>query len=206
MKPDVMVFDIGRVLIGWDPEGFFDHQIGRTARERLFAEVDLHGMNLRIDEGHGFAAPVAELAARHPRWAAEIRLWHDRWSDMVPGPIPRSVALMRALKRRGVPVLALTNFGRETLVIAQARFEFLNEFDQMFVSAELGLLKPDPAIYAALETGSGYAPEQLFFTDDRPENCAAAAARGWHTHLFEEPEGLEAALLAHGLLTEESLP
>lgn len=206
MKPDVMVFDIGRVLIGWDPEGFFDCQIGRTARERLFAEVDLHGMNLRIDEGHGFAAPVAELAARHPEWAAEIRLWHDRWSDMVPGAIPRSVALMRALKRRGVPVLALTNFGRETLVIAQARFAFLNEFDQMFVSAELGLLKPDSAIYAALETGSGYAPERLFFTDDRPENCAAAAARGWHTHLFEEPEGLEAALLAHGLLTEESLP
>ncbi len=205
MKPDVMVFDIGRVLIGWDPEGFYDRAIGPQARARLFAGVDLHGMNLRIDEGAGFAA-VEEMAARHPDWAPAILFWRNRWSEMVTGPIPRSVALMRAMKRAGVPVLALTNFGRETLEIAQARFDFLTEFDRMFVSAELGLLKPDPAIYAALETATGYAPARLFFTDDRPENCAAAAARGWHTHVFETHEGLETALLTHGLLTEETLP
>lgn len=201
-----MVFDIGRVLIGWDPEGFYDRVIGPKARTRLFAEVDLHGMNLRIDAGEGFLGPVAEMAARYPHWADAIMLWHDRWLDLVTGPIPRSVAMMRALKRAGVPVLALTNFGNETLKIAKARFDFLNEFDRMFLSAELRLLKPDPAIYAALELGTGYAPQRLFFTDDRPENCAAAAARGWHTHVFDGPEGLEKALLAHGLLTEETLP
>ena len=205
MKPDVMVFDIGQVLVGWDPEGFYDRVIGPAARARLFAEVDLHGMNLRIDDGTGFAA-VAETAARHPDWAEAILLWRDRWPEMLTGPIPGSVALMQALHRAGVPVLALTNFGTETLKIAQGMFDFLNRFDRMFVSAELRLVKPDPAIYAALETATGYAPGRLFFTDDRPENCAAAAARGWHTHVFDGPAGLETALLAHGLLTEETLP
>lgn len=199
MQPRVMVFDIGRVLIGWDPEGFYDRTIGPDRRHALFKAVDLHRMNLDIDLGIGFREVVAGCAARHPDWAAEIMLWHDRWSDMVPGPIAGSVALLRRLKAAGVPVLALTNFGRQTLDIAQARFDFLNEFDRMFVSAELGLIKPDPAIYAAVEA-AGYAPETLFFADDMPANVAAAAARGWHPHRFETPEGLAAALAAHGLL------
>lgn len=199
MTPDTMVFDIGQVLIGWDPEGFYDRVIGPQARRRLFAEVDLHGMNLRIDDGTGFAA-VAETATRHPAWAEAILLWRDRWPEMLTGPIPGSVRLMEALQAAGVPVLALTNFGTETLKIAQGMFGFLNRFDQMFVSADLGLVKPDPAIYAALEAGTGLAPGRLFFTDDRPENCAAAAARGWQTHVFDGPAGLEQALLSHGLL------
>ena len=199
MQPDVMVFDIGRVLIRWDPEGFFERTIGPDRARALFRAVDLHGMNLRIDLGHGFRSVVAECAAAHPEWPEAIMLWHDCWSDMVPGPIDGSVQLLRRLKADGVPVLALTNFGRETLAIAQARFGFLNAFDRMFVSAELGLIKPDPAIYAAVEA-AGYAPETLFFADDMPANVAAAAARGWHTHRFETPEGLARALAAHGLL------
>ena len=199
MQPNVMVFDIGRVLIRWDPEGFFERTIGPDRARALFRAVDLHGMNLRIDLGHGFRSVVAECAATHPEWAEAIMLWHDRWSDMVPGPIDGSVQLLRRLKAAGVPVLALTNFGRETLKIAQARFDFLNEFDTMFVSAELGLIKPDPAIYAAVEA-AGHAPGRLFFADDVPQNVAAAAARGWHAHLFETPQGLEQALIGHGLL------
>ncbi|MFN3646462.1 MAG: HAD family hydrolase [Gemmobacter sp.] len=206
MPPEVMVFDIGRVLIGWDPEGFYDRVIGVPARARLFAEVDLHGMNLAIDRGEGFGSVVAACAAAHPAWAGEIMLWHDRWSEMVTGPIEGSVRLLRALKARGVPVLALTNFGRETLQIAQARFDFLNEFDAMVVSGHLGAVKPEPAIYAALESVAHVPPDRLFLADDVAANCAAAAARGWHTHLFQSPEGLAAALLAHGLLTEETLP
>ena len=203
MRPAVMVFDIGRVLIGWDPEGFYDRAIGPARRQALFKAVDLHRMNLNIDLGIGFRDVVADCAARHPDWAAEIMLWHDRWSDMVPGPIAGSVALLHRLRASGVPVLALTNFGRETLEIAKARFDFLNAFDRMFVSAELGLIKPDPAIYAAVES-AGYAPEALFFADDMPANVAAAAARGWHTHRFETPEGLAAALAAHGLLDKDA--
>lgn len=197
-----MVFDIGRVLIGWEPEAFYDRVIGPEARARLFAEVDLYAMNLRIDGGEGFAA-VEALAAGHPAWAPEIRLWRDRWAEMLTGPIEGSVALLRGLKAQGVPVLALTNFGTETLRIAQGIFPFLNEFDRMFVSAELRLLKPDPAIYQAVERGMGLPPGAFFFTDDVAENIASAAARGWHTHHFTTPEGLALALAEVGLTQKD---
>jgi len=205
MRPGVMVFDIGRVLIGRDPEGFYDRVIGPARRAALFAAVDLHAMNLNIDLGRGFCRVVQDCAAAHPDRAPEILLWHDRWSDMVPGPIDGSVHLLRALRARGVPVLALTNFGRETLDIARSRFDFLNEFDAMFVSGDLGLIKPDPAIYAAVEA-AGHAPASLFLADDMPANCAAAAARGWHAHRFDGAAGLERALVAHGLLPQETRP
>lgn len=202
MRPTHMVFDIGRVLIGWQPEAFYEREIGPEARARLFAEVDLYGMNLRIDAGEGFAA-VEAAALAHPDWAAEIRLWRDRWPEMLTGPIEGSVALLQKLKAQGTPVLALTNFGTETLAIAQGIFPFLNDFDRMFVSAELRLLKPDPAIYAALEAAMGLPPEALFFTDDVAENTAAAAARGWRTHHFTTPERLAEALVEAGLTQKD---
>lgn len=203
MAPTTMVFDIGRVLIDWQPEAFFDREIGPEARARLFAEVDLYAMNLRIDHGHGLDAPIETMAARHPDWAAAIRLWRDRWPEMLAGPIQGSVDLLHRLKAAGVPVLALTNFGTETLKMAQSLFPFLNDFDRMFVSAELRLLKPDPAIYAALETAMRLPPESLFFTDDVAENTQAAAARGWHVHHFTTPERLALALSDVGLLPKD---
>ncbi|MFN3144619.1 MAG: hypothetical protein ACE368_04795 [Paracoccaceae bacterium] len=87
MSVDVVVFDIGRVLIEWDPQAMYDARIGAERRERLFAEVDLDGMNLGVDRGDDLDAAVEALAARHPDWAAEIRMWRDNWLEMVPGPI-----------------------------------------------------------------------------------------------------------------------
>ncbi len=202
MSVDAVVFDIGRVLIHWDPEGFYDRQIGREARERLFAEVDLHGTNLAIDGGAPFRASIYALADRHPDWAREIRWWHDRWIELAQPEIPHSVRLLRALRARGVPVFALTNFGDDSFAGAAAHYPFFAEFDRAYVSARLRLLKPDPAIYAAVEADCRVPPERLFFTDDKAENIAAAAVRGWQVHLFEGPQGLADRLVAMGLLTE----
>lgn len=200
---EAVVFDIGKVLIEWDPEGFFDSAIGPAARRRLFAEVDLYAMNHRIDLGDGFHDTVAACAAAHPVWAEAIMLWHDRWPEMVPGPIPGSVALLRALRRCGVPVLALSNFGTEPLALARRRFDFLSEFDAAFVSGDLRLAKPDPAIYARLEADTGLPAGGLLFADDRPENVAAANLRGWQTHLFTGPGAWARTLVAAGCLNEQ---
>lgn len=200
MTPKAVVFDIGMVLLGWSPEAFFDREIGPNARERLFAEVDLYAMNLEIDRGRGLKAMTEACAAAHPQWADAIRLWHSHWPQMLTGPIQGSVDLMRQLKAQGTKVLALTNFGQDTMQIAQPRYDFLNEFDAMTVSGELGLIKPDQAIYAHLEGTSGLSGGELFFTDDRLENCEAAALRGWKVHHFTGAEGLEQALKSHGLI------
>ena len=169
-----VVFDIGNVLLGWQPEAYYDSRIGAARRKRLFADVDLHAMNLRVDRGAPFRDSVRGLAAQHPDWADEIMLWHDGWSQMLTPVIAENVALLRGLRAQGLPVLALSNFGRETFDIACATHDFLNEFDQRYISGHLGVVKPEAEIYAILERESGIAPAHLFFIDDKPENIAAA--------------------------------
>lgn len=200
MTVAAVVFDIGNVLIRWNPAAHYDRVIGEDARRALFAAVDLEGMNLAVDAGADLHDSVEALAALHPDHARDIRRWRDAWPCFVQGPIDGSVALLHRLRADGVPVFALTNFGHRPLAMAEAAYPFLRDFDARFVSADLRLLKPDPAIYAALEDATGLSPDALFFTDDRPENIDAAAARGWRTHLFVDPARLAAALQAEGLL------
>lgn len=203
MAVDAVVFDIGNVLIEWDPIRVYDREIGEERRRQLFDEVDLHEMNLDVDRGAGFRDRVAAEAAAHPDWAAEIMMWHDKWLDMAGPAIPRSVRLLEGLKQKGVPVFALTNFGTDTFALASEAYPFFGLFDRAFVSGHLREIKPDPAIYAALEDETGLAPGRLLFTDDRPENVAAAAHRGWQTHLFDGPEDWAERLVTVGLLTEQ---
>lgn len=200
--PRAVVFDIGNVLIGWNPEGFYDRMLGRDARKRLFAETGLVAMNERIDAGAPFRETVYATADAHPAWAEPIRWWHDRWVDLAQPRIERSIRLLRALRAKGVPVLALTNFGDDSFAYAQTQHDFLNEFDRAYVSGRMRLVKPDPAIYAAVESDCGIAPVHLLFADDRIENIEAAARRGWQVHHFVGAEGWAARLVACGLLTE----
>ena len=202
MPIEAVIFDIGNVLVEWNPERFYDGRYGEARRRDLFGSVDLLAMNERIDRGEEFERIVRETSAANPAFAAEIDDWHDAWIEMAQPPIPHSIQLMRALRSKGVPVHALTNFGRETLAFADTQYPFLTEFDRRFVSAELGVTKPDPAIYAIVEEETGLAPGTILFTDDRPENVEAASARGWGTHLFEGPEGWAARLVEEGLLSE----
>jgi len=202
MMVKAVVFDIGRVLIDWNPEGFYDRVIGPDRRQQLFAAVDLHAMNIGLDNGDPWLASVTALADRHPDWRAEVMLWHDRWIEMTGPPIAHSVRLFRALQGRGVPCYALTNFGGESWRYAHATYPFFSEFDGAAVSGDLRRMKPEAPIYAHVEAISGLAGAALLFTDDKPENIAAAMARGWKAHLFEGPRGLADRLVAEGLLTE----
>ncbi len=202
MTPEAVIFDIGNVLIEWQPERFYDAEIGPERRRALFETVDLHAMNDRVDRGENWRDMVYQTAAAHPDHADAIRLWHDRWIEMASPAIDRSVALLRALRARSVPVFALTNFGIESFAYAETQYDFLAEFDRRYVSGHMRVTKPDPEIYRMVEADCGIAPERLLFADDRPDNIEAAAARGWQTHLFDGPEGWAARLVAKGLLTE----
>lgn len=201
MIPEAVVFDIGNVLIGWAPEAYYDARLGVDARRAMFAETGIEAVNAAIDEGAPFQSSIYALADAHPRWAGEIRQWHDDWAGLTVPVIAHSLVLLRQLRAKGVPVFALTNFGDESFSHAQDIYPFLREFDRFYVSGRLRLVKPAPAIYAAVEADSGIAPDRLLFTDDKAENIAAAAARGWQVHRFEGPEGLADRLVAASLLT-----
>ena len=197
------VFDIGNVLIEWVPERPFDRLLGRARREELFAKVDFASMNDRSDLGEDMVDLVQELADQHPEDREDILLWSEHWLEMLAPELPQSARLLRALRAKNVPVFALSNFGVGTLALAERRYPVLMEFDQRFISGELHMMKPDPAIYAHVETETGVAPEDLLFIDDRADNIAAAKVRGWQGHLFETQEGLATRLVTEGLLTPE---
>ena len=201
MAVEAVIFDIGNVLTRWQPEAFYDRVIGEERRRELFAAVDLHQMNLDIDAGALFRETIYDWADRYPEWGAEVRMWYDRWIELASPRIEGSIALQRALRAKGVPVFALTNFGKHSFEEAVPKLDFLNEFDRQYVSGRMGVIKPDPRIYAMVEADCGIAPQGLLFVDDKAENIAAAGERGWRTHQFESWQGWAARLVAEGLLT-----
>jgi 2-haloacid dehalogenase len=203
MTVDAVVFDIGNVLIEWQPERFYDRVIGEDRRRAIFDTVDLHKMNDRVDRGEPFRDVIYETADQYPQIRDDIRMWHDNWIEMASPAIEHSVRLMRALQSKGVPVFALTNFGVESFAYAQTEYDFLNEFDRAYVSGHMKVIKPDADIYAQLEADCEIDPTRLLFTDDRLDNIEAAAARGWQTHLFEGATGWAERLIGAGLLSKE---
>ena len=203
MAIDAVIFDIGNVLIEWQPERFYDAAIGADRRRTLFETVDLHGMNDGVDRGDDFRAAVEAKARAHPDLHAEIMMWHDDWAQMASPEIPHSVRLLRSLRAAGVPVFALSNFGIQTFALAETIYPFLTDFDRRYISGHMGVIKPEPEIYHRVEVDCGVDPARLLFIDDRADNIAAAKARGWQGHLFEGSRGLADRLVAEGLLTEE---
>lgn len=204
MQPQAVIFDIGNVLVEWQPERFYDRVIGESRRRAMFAALDLHEMNDRIDRGEHFTDTIYDFAELHPEWRVEIRMWHDNWIEMASPAIPHSVRLLRALRAKSVPVFALSNFGVENFDMAEAdHYPFLGEFDRRYISGKMKMAKPDTNIYDAVERDCGLVPETLLFADDRADNIETAAARGWQTHLFTTPQGWADCLIASGLLSKE---
>ncbi len=203
MAIEAVIFDIGHVLVEWHPARPFDRLIGAERREALFQRVDFEGMNHRSDLGEDMYEGVRALAAQHPDDADDIAIWSEHWLEMFAPDLPHSARLLRALRARGMAVHALSNFGVPTLALGEKTYPVLTEFDRRFVSGELELMKPDPAIYAHVEAELGLVPDTMLFIDDRPENIEAAQARGWQGHLFETSEGLAERLVAEGLLSPQ---
>ncbi|MFK7751656.1 MAG: HAD family hydrolase [Sedimentitalea sp.] len=202
MTVNAVIFDIGNVLIEWQPEQFYDREIGEARRRAMFDAVDLRAMNDKVDLGQDFTSTIYAAADQNPEWRAEIRMWHDRWIEMANPAIERSVRLLRALRANGIPVFSLTNFGIQSFDYAATHYPFLLEFDRLYISGHMGVIKPDPVIYQRLEDDCGIAPNTLLFADDRADNIKAADARGWQTHLFAGPNGWADRLVAERLLTE----
>jgi 2-haloacid dehalogenase len=198
-----VIFDIGNVLCYWWPEAFYDARFGETRRRAFFEAVPIHAANIAIDRGAEFDETLAGLIAAHPDYREELQLWRDEWAGTLGPVIEESVATLRALKAKGVPVYALTNYGDKTFELSLDLLPFLRELDGAFVSGRLKMMKPEPAIYAAVEQGTGIAPEGLLFTDDKIENIEAATARGWRAHHFTGWRGWAERLVAEGLLNEK---
>lgn len=194
-----VVFDVGNVLIRWDPRLLYRQFFAERAKMDWFMQnVCTAAWNLEQDRGRPWAEAVAELVARHPEWEREIKAYDERWHETVPGAIEDSVFVLEELKGKGEPVYAITNFSHEKWAECLIRFPFLQSFDGVVVSAHERLLKPDPAIYRVLLERYGLQAEDCIFVDDSEKNVKGARSVGMQGLHFVEPIDLRGELRGFG--------
>jgi 2-haloacid dehalogenase len=200
-KPTAVVFDVGRVLFDWNLRYLFEKLIDEPDQLDWFlTHVVTEEWHFQADAGRPLAEMVPELSARFPEHAHLVDAYCERFNETIDRPIEGSHALVRRLAEAGVPLFALTNFGAEFFAGFRPTEPIFELFDDIVVSGDECMAKPDPRIYEICERRFGRPPHELFFIDDNPANIAVARERGWQAHLFEGAEGLEAELVRLGLL------
>jgi len=197
----VVIFDLGGVLIDWDPRYLYRQLIeDEAAMEDFLGRVCTQAWNELQDAGRPVAEATAALAAEHPECAHLIAAYYGRFDEMMQGAFEDTVAVLDELDRRGVPLFALSNFSAEMFRHARRRFGFLARFRDVLLSGEERLLKPDPRFYRLLLDRHRIDPEEAVFVDDRPHNVDAAGALGMTGLLFRGAGDLRRELGALGLL------
>jgi 2-haloacid dehalogenase len=200
MPIDHIVFDIGKVLIHYDPNIPFSRIIpDATERQWFFDNVCTHDWNLEQDRGRTWADAEALLIETHPTHETNIRAFRKHWHEMVSHAYDDSVAIMEGLIAEGRDVTMLTNFASDTFREAQVRFPFLTKPRGVTVSGDIGLIKPDIAIYEAHTESFGLNPGSTVFIDDSAPNVEGAKKAGWDAVLFTGAEQLRADLAERGV-------
>jgi 2-haloacid dehalogenase len=203
----VIVYDLGGVLIDWNPRHLYRKLIeDEAAMEWFLGEVCHTEWNEEQDRGRSFAAAIEEAAARHPEYRPLIEAYFERWAEMMAGEIEGAVQILEELKSAGYELHALTNWSAETFPFARDRFAFLEWFQTILVSADVGLIKPDPAIFQLLLGRIGRTPAECIYIDDNPRNVAAAAALGFDAIAFHSVAQLRDALRGRGVLAGPAEP
>ncbi len=199
-KIKTVVFDIGGVLIDWNPRHLFRKVFDNEQEMEWFlANVCTYEWNLQQDGGKLFSVATAELQEKYPEYSDKIGLYYGRWEEMLDGEIKGTVEIFRRLKSAGIPLYALSNWSHEAFPVAYEKYDFMKDFDGLVVSGYEKLLKPDHAIYRVLMQRYGVNPEEAVYIDDNKPNADAAAELGFHAVHFSSPEQLRTELRSLGL-------
>ncbi|MES0871133.1 HAD family hydrolase [Pseudovibrio sp. SCP19] len=196
-----VVFDIGNVLIAWDPENLYKDLIpDASEREHFLNEVCPYDWNLEQDRGRPWSEAIDERLAKFPHYEEWIKAYYERWEEMLDGAIEANVALLNELKEKGVSLYAITNFSSEKFEDAKRLFPFLaDSFIDTVISGDEQLLKPDAAIYNVLLERNQLEASNLVFIDDTLKNVEAAQNVGMKALHFSEAEKLRSELKQLGL-------
>ena len=198
--PKAIVFDLGSVLIDWDPRHMYRKLIGdEAAMDEFLGEIATLRWNSYHDAGRLWCDGVAMLSAIYPEYSEWIAAYIDRWEEMLNGQIEGTVEILRTLKDQGREVHALTNWSAETFPIARQKYEFLGWFEHTVVSGEERVKKPDRRIFEILLDRIGRPANECVFVDDSAANIAAAEALGFMAIHFISPEQLRTDLVALGI-------
>ena len=200
--PKAVIFDVGNVLYGWDPESFLARQIADDeARLRFIEDTDLYAWHDSLDGGRPYVEAAAELSEKFPAYAGLISAWGERFGETITDPVPGVHEIVAELDQVGVPLYAITNFSADFWGPFHERERaFFSSFREIVVSGEEKLMKPDAAIYLRALDRFGLRPDEALFIDDRGINVLGAELVGMRAHLFIDADALRERLKAEGLL------
>lgn len=201
--PHTIIFDIGNVLIGWNPRNLYNKVFATPAEADWFVSNITHlDWNEEQDRGRPVAEATELLVAEYPEWEPQIRMYYDRWTEHFSGAIAGSVEILRALEgSKKYRLLALTNWSAELFPWARENFDFLDIFEDIMVSGEVKMKKPNPDIF--LHLADTYNLDNFsgcLFIDDSERNVATARKLGLDSIRFESPEQLREALSTRGVV------
>ena len=197
---DTVVFDLGGVLIDWDPRHLYRLLMPEDEVDAFLDEIGFAAWNHAQDAGRSWADAVVAHAALHPHRRELIEAYPKRFVDTLGGAITGTVAILEELHAAGIRLLALSNWSAETFQLARRTYAFLDLFDGIVVSGEEQVTKPDPRIFAILLERHQLAAANTVFIDDAPANIAAARTAGLVTIHYESPGRLREQLVRVGLL------
>jgi len=194
-KFPIIIFDLGAVLIDWNPRHLYRKLFDDEAAMEVFLrDICAPAWNAEQDRGRTWQEAVDLLTAAHPGHQEMIQAYKDRWDEMLKGPIDGSVAILERLDADNYELHALTNWSAETFPIARERYSFLDRFRTILVSGEERMIKPDPAIFELMLERIDHPAASCVFIDDSTRNIEAAAALGFDAIHFTSPEQLQADL------------
>jgi 2-haloacid dehalogenase len=198
---EAVVFDLGNVLIRWDPHPAIARGVGAEEATRFLGaeDFDFLAWNHLQDAGRDWTAAEDAVAHSHPHWHEHALAYRAHFGESLVGAVDDNVAVLRDLHAAGVPLVALTNWSADLFPQALDRFDFLALFDDIVVSGAEGVAKPDPAVFAVLRERVGRPLERCVFIDDSTANVAAAAAAGLDAIRFDGRTSLRSQLRERGL-------
>ena len=197
----VVVFDIGNVLLRWNPRNLFRRVFAdEDAMEAFLAKACATDWIVETDRARSFQPALDTRIAAYPQYARELRLFDELWIETLGGPIHENVELLERLRLQGERLYSITNFCDEKFEIARGLHPSLDSFDGIIVSGREGLAKPDPRIFELFLTRFGFSPDEVMFIDDSARNVSAACAAGMQAIHFVDGVDLTAELHARGLL------
>jgi 2-haloacid dehalogenase len=201
-----IIFDFGGVLINWDPHKLFNKYFNNDtlAIDNFLAEINFFNWNLSQDKGYPFAQAVTDLSAQFPQYAHLINAYDREWEESITGIVPETVEILYKLKSVGSHLYGLTNWSTEKFSIIRHKYPVFDLFEDIVVSGEAKLIKPDPAIFYMLLQRIHRAPKECLLVDDSAINIETAQKMGFATHHFTSPALLETELQKMGILNSSS--
>lgn len=200
-SPEAVVLDLGDVLIRWEPQRAIAAAVGEEEAHRFLAaeDFDFHAWNREQDAGRPWPEAEASAGRTHPHWVAHVLAYRANFALAVEHPVPGTAAIVERLHTAGVPLFGLTNWSAELFPVARERHAVLGLLDDIVVSGEEGLAKPEPGIFGVLAARIGRPLERCVYVDDSLRNVEAGTRAGLDAIVFTDAEQLRVDLRSRGL-------